>query len=88
MNAINSQNKPDISYPCQWEYKIIGFTPEDMSKSVEKILDGREYNLNMSNVSRTGKYTSLTITLKVLSEDDRLIIFKMLSGESSIKMVI
>lgn len=88
MNTLNSQNKPEITYPCDWEYKIIGFTPEDMSKATERILIGREYRINMSNVSRTGKYSSLTVSLNVKSEEDRLKIFQNLSEEPAIKMVI
>lgn len=88
MNTLDANNKPDITYPCQWEYKIIGLTPEEMSSSVAQILDGRDYKLNMSNVSRTGKYTSLTISLLVENEEDRLSIFNNLSGTPTIKMVI
>lgn len=88
MNTLDANNRPDINYPCQWEYKVIGLTPEEMSASVKAILEGRNYNLNMSNVSRTGKYTSLTISMMVENEEDRLSVFDSLSRDNSIKMVI
>ncbi len=88
MNTLDANNKPDITYPCKWEYKIIGLTPEEMSEATSSILDGRKYNVNMSNVSRTGKYTSLTVSLTVENEEDRLAIFQKFSGDPAIKMVI
>lgn len=88
MNTLDTNNKPDITYPCKWEYKIIGFTPEEMSEAAKSILEGRKFNVNMSNVSRSGKYTSLTVSLIVENEEDRLSVFHRFSGDPAIKMVL
>lgn len=70
---INSK-KPQINYPCKWNYKIV--VDEDFDiKEIETILKDKKFDLQKSNESSNKKYTSYNITLEVQDEEERLRIF-------------
>jgi hypothetical protein len=80
--------KPDIVYPCEWEYKVIG---TDKSKLEEIIITACLPNtpsIVLSNMSSRGRYYSLNATLQVESEEMRLAIFKRIMQHPEVKMVI
>ncbi len=81
-------NKPEIEYPCQWSYKIIGSDSLAITNKISEILDNRDYNLNLSNHSRTGKFVSFNCSLEVASESERNEIFQQLQQIPTVKMVI
>jgi putative lipoic acid-binding regulatory protein len=83
-----SKRKPDIDYPTNWQYKIIGSDVDEMLSAVEEIIIGLEYEVIPSNVSSNEKYFSLNISLIVPSEIVRDIIFQKLSSHPAIKFVI
>lgn len=85
---ILDERKPEIKYPTNWEYKIIGSNVDDMLKAVEEIIIGLEYQVTPSNISRHGKYFSLNITVIVPSEILRDIIFQKFTRHPHIKFVI
>ncbi|HEX2983295.1 MAG TPA: DUF493 domain-containing protein, partial [Ignavibacteriales bacterium] len=72
----NDGRRPNIYYPCDWEYKIIGENVESMLEAVKDVTSGLDYDVKPSNVSKNGKYFSLNVKLKVLSEDERDEIFR------------
>ena len=86
---FNQENKkPQIEYPCNWSYKIIGKSVEEMINAVEEVVVGLEYDLTPSNISRKGKYFSLNISVVVPSEIVRDLIFQKLSAHPAINFVI
>ena len=84
----SNSEKPNIDYPCNWNYKIIGTELEKMIRAVEEIVEGMEYNIASSNVSSKGKYFSLNLKVFVTSEAIRDIIFAKLESSEYIKMVL
>lgn len=85
---LNEENrKPEIKYPCNWSYKIIGTDIEQMIAAVEETIVSLNYDLTPSNISRKGRYFSLNVTVMVPSEIVRDEIFKTLSGHPAIKFV-
>lgn len=84
----SNSEKPNIDYPCNWNYKIIGTELEEMIRAIEKIVEGMEYNIASSNVSSKGKYFSLNLKVFVTSEAIRNIIFEKLESSDYVKMVI
>lgn len=85
---FNDENKkPQIEYPYNWPYKIIGENIEQMITAVEEVVIDLEYELTPSNISRKGKYFSLNVIVMVPSEIVRDLIFQKLSGHPSIKFV-
>lgn len=81
-------NKPEINYPTNWEYKIIGTSVEDMLKAVEETIVGLEYVVTSSKISKNENYFSLNVTVVVPSEILRDLIFQKLARHPHIKIVI
>lgn len=82
--------RPEIEYPCRWEYKTIGPSAELMRQAVGQVMlvEGLEYALEASNSSRGGKYHSLCLAVTVASEDHRNRIFASLSAHDDIVFVL
>ncbi|MCF7873344.1 MAG: DUF493 domain-containing protein [Candidatus Omnitrophica bacterium] len=80
--------RPDIEYPCDWGYKIIGEDQELLKDTAAKIINDRDYTISVSGKSRTGKYTSLDIKTRVLDQSDRNKIFSDFSNHPSVKKVL
>lgn len=88
MNLSANNRKPEIDYPCNWFYKIIGTSVDEMISVVEEIVTGYEYEITPSNISSNEKYFSLNLKVFVPSEMVRDSIFQKLEQHSSIKFVI
>jgi putative lipoic acid-binding regulatory protein len=86
--VIEIEGKPDIEYPTEWRYKVIGLVENDMRKTIDEVLETKKYDLRFSRASKSGKFTSLEIKLIVDSEDERDQIFKYLQKSPAVKMVI
>lgn len=80
--------KPEIEYPCEWSYKIIGSDSYAITNEISEILKDHDYQLDVSNHSRTGKFVSFNCSLEVASENERNEIFRQFLQISSVKMVI
>ena len=93
MNNANNQ-KPKIEYPCQWGFKVIGTDEETVHVAIRNCLsecldeDDRPVDIGGSRVSGGGKYVSVGLTVEVLNEEERNIIFQALADRPEIKMVI
>ena len=57
-------------------------------KTIPELLESHEYEFTESNQSRTGKYTSFSLSLRVNSEEERNNIFNILKCLPSVKMVL
>lgn len=84
----SNSKKPEIEYPCDWHYKIIGSDVDEMIIAIEQTVVGMEYKITSSNVSSKGKYFSLNLQVFVSSEAIRDIIFEKLNTSEYIKMVL
>ena len=83
-----SDEKVDISYPTKWQYKVIGNGEESIKDSIDKLLIDREYKIEKSNVSKSGKYISLNLDVLVYDDDDRVSIFNFLKDIDRVKMIL
>jgi hypothetical protein len=81
-------DKPQIAYPCPWQYKVIGADSSLMRAAIGEILADCEYTVEPAHTSRTGKYCSLLVTLVVASEEHRLAIFAALANHGDIRVVL
>ena len=80
--------KPDIEYPCEWEYKVIGTDKSKLKEIIIEACQPATPSIALSNVSSKGRYYSLNATLEVESEEVRLAIFKRIMQHPEVKMVI
>ncbi|CAA6820339.1 MAG: Proposed lipoate regulatory protein YbeD [uncultured Sulfurovum sp.] len=84
----NSCEKPDIEYPCEWGYKLIGTDKAALEACVFDVVGERAYKTKGGNTSSKGKFHSINMTCKVENEIDRDTIFKAFSDHKDVKMVI
>jgi putative lipoic acid-binding regulatory protein len=82
------KTKPDIEYPCEWGYKIIGTDKQKLEASVIEVMGEREYQIKKGNSSSKGKFHSLNARCVVISEEDRYLIFNKFQKHPAVKMVI
>ena len=84
----NTCERPDIEYPCEWGYKIIGTSQECLEACVFEIMGSRDYTTGKGKSSSKGKFYALTSTCTVASEEDRNALFKAFQDHADVKMVI
>jgi putative lipoic acid-binding regulatory protein len=84
----SNSKKPNIEYPCDWHYKVIGTDTDEMIKAIELAVEGLDHKLTSSNISSKGNYFSLNLRVFVTSEVIRDIIFAKLKDNEFIKMVL
>jgi uncharacterized protein len=84
----NDKKKLEIEYPCTWGYKVIGSDVDGILAAVEDSALGLEYSVTPSNVSKTGKYYSFNIEIKVPNEVVRDLVFENLQKNDNIKFVV
>lgn len=84
----SNSKKPEINYPCSWNYKVIGTNVDEMIKAIEESVIGMEYEIKSSNISSKGNYVSLNLQVYVTSEAIRDIIFAKIEASDYVKMVL
>lgn len=88
VNINELDQKLELTYPCDWRYKIVGEEREKLERAIREVIIERTHTLAHSNTSRTGKYVSLNLDLLVHNEDDRQFIFEALKAHPDVKMVL
>ena len=83
-----NKNRPDIDYPCDWNYKIISLNAESAVFAAEDAAKGFKYDIKSSNISKKGKYVSINLTVEVQSEEERNLIFGKLEADEKVIMVL
>jgi putative lipoic acid-binding regulatory protein len=84
----SNSKKPNIIYPCDWDYKVIGTDIDEMIKAIEQIVEAMDYKISSSSVSAKGNYFSLNLKVFVTSEIIRDIIFAKLKANKFVKIVL
>lgn len=84
----NNKNRPEIEYPCEWQYKIIAKSPDEAVNAAEDAAEGFKYDITASNISKKGKYVSINLLVEVESEEERNLIFGKLEANETVVMVI
>ena len=84
----NACARPEIEYPCDWSYKLIGTDKSALQACIFDIVGDRAYTTKGGNTSSKGKFHSINMTCKVETEIDRNTIFKAFSDHDDVKMVI
>ncbi len=78
----------EITYPRSWTYRIIGSDADVICDLAAETAGGREYELQPSNTSRTGRYVAYALTLVVDDEEDRNVIFRRLADHDTVRCVL
>lgn len=79
--------KPQIDYPCTWNYRIIGLSKEVVLQAIEKVFNGN-VEITSKHESRNQKYVAINCTTFVQDDAQRLQYFDGLVNHYGILMVI
>jgi len=89
MEILNDRKeKLELTYPCNWAYKLIAGEKEALEKAIHDVIQEREHSVKHSKNSKSGKYISMNLELLVHNEDDRNFIYEALKAHNNIKMVL
>jgi putative lipoic acid-binding regulatory protein len=80
--------KPEISYPAEWGYRVVCSSEEEVRAHLLEILGQVEHELSAGNVSSSGKYVTLNLKLVVNDEAHRLRIYEQLTGHDAVRLVL
>ncbi|MGM0444111.1 MAG: HP0495 family protein, partial [Fibrobacterota bacterium] len=58
-------DRPDISYPVTWEYRVIGTDHWALTSHIAYVMGTSNYTLRDSNKSSGGTYLSIRVSLIV-----------------------
>lgn len=83
-----AHHKPLVTYPCRWDYKIIGADAGRIRVVIAEAVADAEHTVADSNRSRGGKYCSVALTVAVRDEEHRNQIFMALRGHKDVIMVL
>lgn len=81
-------DKPEITYPCRWTYRIVTTDEDSVRERVAALAGERPYELRPSKKSAQGSYTSMHLEMDVEDQVDRDAIFAGLKSDPAVKMVI
>lgn len=85
MQEING--KPQIDYPTQWEYRIIGKDKKELEEIVKEIFP-QGYELKDGQASSGGRFVSIVVSAEVASEQERNELFAKLKNHPQVSMVL
>jgi putative lipoic acid-binding regulatory protein len=80
--------KPEMDYPCQWGYKVIGTDEAGLKGAIAEVLQDILHSVKSSNRSASGKYICLDVDTLVASKDQRLTIYEGLRRHPAVKVVL
>jgi len=83
-----TKTKPDIEYPTEWGYKLIGRDSDELSACIIQVMGDKEHTSTKGHASKTGKFHSYNTKCTVESEEERNAIFKAFEDCETIEMVI
>lgn len=83
-----SGRKAEIQYPCRWLYKVISCDHLQDKEKIVALLQDFSCEINVSNSSRTGKYTCLNVEVVVASEGQRNTFYQLFQELETVKMVL
>lgn len=88
---MTDQKAPKIEFPCDYEIRIVGNAAVDFKDFVCGVVKKHdpEYDGNFRiKDSRTGKFTSVMVTIRATGEQQLQALFKELKASGRVQMVI
>ncbi len=87
MSTFDDQT-PEISYPTQWSYRIVGTCADTIRTLALEIVGDLEHTFEASRASSSGKYVSYRLALVVEDETHRLSVYERLGADDTIRYVL
>jgi len=83
-----TQEKPEINYPTNWGFKIIGRDKDRLHQAIKEVMGEKEHLCSYGNASKNGKFHSYNASCQVESQEERDRIFKAFQDHDDVNMVI
>ncbi|RDU62449.1 DUF493 family protein [Helicobacter sp. MIT 14-3879] len=78
----------EIIYPIIWEYLIFTTNKDELYENIKNKFKNLEYKLEDSKKSKNEKYSSHNFTIKVINQQQRDEIFKIISKINGVKFIL
>lgn len=88
MNNGNSGCKPEIDFPCRWQFRLIGEERAAMIAAVGMVVDRSACEITDGNVSSGGRYLSVIVEQTVADEAERLRLYRQFAADPAIRVVL
>ncbi len=85
---LNSEQRPEIEYPCTWVYKVIGEDCSLLKDSIVSACSPIPVKISHSHTSSKGKYHSLNAEVEVPTEEIRLKVYETLKRCPAVKIIL
>ncbi len=79
--------KPEISYPCAWSYRVIGADEVRLRAVILEVIGEADHSLRLANESSQGRYRSMNLEVVVRDEEHRNSIFAALGKHPDVRFV-
>lgn len=87
-NGTPLEGKPEIDYPCIWQYKVIGRDQGDIEQAITEICAPVPVKITYSHSSSSGKYHSYNAEVEVQDDEGRLALYRALHDHPDIHIVL
>lgn len=87
MNCTNGC-KPNIDYPCQWQYRLIGEDRAAIMAAIHAVVDVNLCVISAGNASSGGRYLSVNLEIRVNNEAERLRLYQLFADHPAIRVVL
>jgi len=81
-------DKPQIAYPCRWQYTVVGEDERALRQILLLACAPREVAVNFSHRSSSGRYISLKAEVTVASKEERDSIFRLIQDSEEVRFVL
>ena len=84
----NTQEKPEINYPTEWGFKVIGKDKDKVEQAIKEVMGEKAHSCTFSNSSKKGNFHSFSATCQVESEEERDALYKEFSKHHDVHYVL
>ena len=84
----NTKEKPKITYPTKWDFKIIGKDKNKIQKAIKEVFGDKEHNCTFSKTTKKGTFSSFNANCIVNSQEERDALYKAFNNHNDINYVI
>jgi hypothetical protein len=82
------RDRPQIDYPCAWEYRVIGADAAALEAAIRGVLAQEEFELRAGNTSPEGRWRTVRVEMHVRSEAHRDEVHRLLREHPDVRMVL
>ncbi|MDQ3037592.1 MAG: DUF493 domain-containing protein [Myxococcota bacterium] len=87
MARDNRALRPVLTYPLEWEYRVIGADEAEVRAAIARVMGARVHVVAESVKSRAGRWVSVHVDLVVQTEQERDQLHADLVADPAVRLV-